>query len=554
MIHGACVFSPSRACWCAGTCEHGTTSNQLVALVLHSPGPQRDGEERVVQCDYWRFWSNSKGNAAQHHMAMRQIADFYKYGGPRPGAASAGERLGEGDLGEVEARRARRSPLVPGLKRLHVWSDGQRSQYKGEKNFGRNAEWPKSIDVGGMELELWHHFYESHHASGPQDNAGKDPRCAPAHGVCVRCAHRRFTEPLFRLPRRAMDAAILHEKAQLIYDYHKCYVWCAREMARPSDTHEHVGTWACNGEYHWRACSNGRDPHRHLYPNMPTQKREWYAVEGSNFLYCFRAGPGVNRPGINELQISFLSCFCQECRADRNRSCLSLRTVRQPFWAVMREKQLGRARPPTRRSAAAAATAAAAAAPVAAAPPAAAEADTVTAALTATGQTPAPGAAAPVGIAHNRPQREARVQAQARIAAAAAGSPPAAPATPAEVPPPIGGGGRARGLGRARGRAVAAPRGRGRGRGRGRKSEPPGAGVNVGAHQNAGAAGRKRVRPNDADGDTSGDTDGDADGDASSDADGDADGGDVDFEFDENDDDASDTEHQGSRLAMVAFA
>ena len=101
-----------------------------------------------MQCDYWRFWSNSKGNAAQHHMAMRQIADFYKYGGPRPGAASAGERLGEGDLGEVEAQRARRSPLVPGLKRLHVWSDGQRSQYKGEKNFGRNAEWPKSIDVG----------------------------------------------------------------------------------------------------------------------------------------------------------------------------------------------------------------------------------------------------------------------------------------------------------------------------------------------------------------------------------------------------------------------
>ena len=86
------------------------------------------------------------------------------------------------------------------------------------------------------------------------------------------------------------------------------------------------------------------------------------------------------------------------------------------------------------------------------------------------------------------------------------------------------------------------------------KSEPPGAGVNEGAHQNAGAAGRKRVRPNDADGDTSGDTDGDADGDASSDADGDADGGDVDFEFDENDDDASDTEHQGSRLAMLAWS
>jgi hypothetical protein len=109
-------------------------------------------------------------------MAMREIAEFYKYGGPRPGAPSRGERLGEGDLGEVAAARARRDALVPGLKRLHVWSDGQRSQYKGEKSFGRLAEWPKRVDVGGMEIQIFHHFYESHHASGPQDNAGKDPR------------------------------------------------------------------------------------------------------------------------------------------------------------------------------------------------------------------------------------------------------------------------------------------------------------------------------------------------------------------------------------------
>ena len=46
-----------------------------------------------------------------------------------------------------------------------------------------------------MELAVHHNHYESHHASGPQDNAGKDPR-------------------------KAMDAAIQHKKAGTIYDYH----------------------------------------------------------------------------------------------------------------------------------------------------------------------------------------------------------------------------------------------------------------------------------------------------------------------------------------------
>ena len=39
-----------------------------------------------------------------------------------------------------------------------------------------------------MELAVHHNHYESHHASGPQDNAGKDPR-------------------------KAMDAAIQHKNS-----------------------------------------------------------------------------------------------------------------------------------------------------------------------------------------------------------------------------------------------------------------------------------------------------------------------------------------------------
>ena len=54
------------------TCEHGTTCNQLVALVLHSPSETlAHGDERRVQCDYWRFWSNQKGNAEQVRLRPR---------------------------------------------------------------------------------------------------------------------------------------------------------------------------------------------------------------------------------------------------------------------------------------------------------------------------------------------------------------------------------------------------------------------------------------------------------------------------------------------------
>ena len=90
-------------------------------------------------------------------MAMREIAEFYKYGYSK-----------QPNQGSVSDARERRAPQLPHLKRLHVWSDGQRSQYKGDKIFGRMAIWPKSIAAGGMELELHHDTYEPHHASGPQ--------------------------------------------------------------------------------------------------------------------------------------------------------------------------------------------------------------------------------------------------------------------------------------------------------------------------------------------------------------------------------------------------
>ena len=157
--------------------------------MLHSPGKQadNDGPERDVQCDYWRLWSNETGNAEQNDMALRggcprnghgvcgccshrnlwfpslcvrvcgrvyvsftiimffpEIAEFYKFGGPRPGTKPQGSSARD---------RPRRAPQIPNLKSITVWSDGQRSQYKGEPNFGRMSIWPKSVQVGKLRCQ-----------------------------------------------------------------------------------------------------------------------------------------------------------------------------------------------------------------------------------------------------------------------------------------------------------------------------------------------------------------------------------------------------------------
>jgi hypothetical protein len=103
-----------------------------------------------VICDYWRVWGNHKGDAAFHQSVMRQIATHYK-------------------------------AKIPTLRRVKVWSDGQRAQYKGQKNFGRIATWPKSVSVGGMELEMWHNFFASHHASGQEGHGGA---CSDSGRLC----------------------------------------------------------------------------------------------------------------------------------------------------------------------------------------------------------------------------------------------------------------------------------------------------------------------------------------------------------------------------------
>ena len=151
-----------------------------------------------------------------------------------------------------------------------------------------------------------------------------------------------------------MDRAVVFKKARSIYDYDACYEWTTANMARPSDEHGHKGTWGCNGEFFWRAFSNGKDKFKSKYPNISQRIREWHAIEGSNSLYCYRAGPGLNLPEVPELQFSFVPCFCEASRLGAHHNCPNLGISGAPFFVTMVEKEGRRARVRTRAASAAA--------------------------------------------------------------------------------------------------------------------------------------------------------------------------------------------------------
>jgi len=282
-------------------CSHGTSCNQLVALVLHSPGERRTGNissssssssmapgPRPVICDVWRIWSQKKGNATFHQMAMKEIATHYKEEG-----------------------------IVPGLKRAKVKSDGQRAQYKGHKNLGAVAEWPhprisadvcKGIDClcrpGGLAcnitnmkpgqgLEMFHDFSVSHHGSGPVDNYSKDTR----RGMDLDVAAGKFTR----------------------YNYEHCFDWCVNpenNMSAPSDAKKHLGTFGANGKYIYRAYSDGKDPNLRGFPVIPTD-RSFQPLSGSNELYAYRAKHSF----LPQIEALFVPCYCINCRSGKAHLC-----------------------------------------------------------------------------------------------------------------------------------------------------------------------------------------------------------------------------------------
>ena len=111
--------------------KHPTTANQLVVLVLHSPGLRLDnGKPRPVVCDYWRMWTNAKANCQGWHLFLDRIVDHYK-------------------------------EMLPSLDAVGIWTDGSSTQFKGAKNFMLNVDFYRK-----QGIELMHCYPATGHGGG----------------------------------------------------------------------------------------------------------------------------------------------------------------------------------------------------------------------------------------------------------------------------------------------------------------------------------------------------------------------------------------------------
>ena len=98
----------------------------------------------------------------------------------------------------------------------------------------------------GQDLELIHDFLCSHHGSGPVDSFSKDAR----HGMDADVATGKFVR----------------------YNYEHCYEWCIKNMALPDEKKKHRGTFGANGNYFWRAYSDGEDVNEKGFPVIPDDR------------------------------------------------------------------------------------------------------------------------------------------------------------------------------------------------------------------------------------------------------------------------------------------
>jgi len=85
----------------------------------------------------------------------------------------------------------------------------------------------------GQGIKMFNNFPASHHGSGPVDNYSKDTR-------------------------RGMDADVGEGKL-IRYNFEHCYDWCVKEFSKPSGNRSHLGTVGANGDYLYRAYSDGTD-------------------------------------------------------------------------------------------------------------------------------------------------------------------------------------------------------------------------------------------------------------------------------------------------------
>ena len=267
----------------AATCERPVSCKQLVALVLSRPSPTVVGHEREVVCDYWRWWTDNKQNARMNMLALREIANYYRYNVrwsvPR-GSWNAPRGVGP----------------MPHLRRMLIFADGSTTQNKGRKFFGREARGPhpdvqllhppvepgSSGSAWGADIEMSLDVGAPHHGSGAVDSAGKDARVA-------------------------MDRAVIHDRLLTIFDFAACWRWCVEHMVAPSTEHTHRGTFGCNGSYFWGAISSGEFPNPDGFPVInSSDESNFDPIEGSRQLFCFRA----LHTSVAEISASFVSCYC----------------------------------------------------------------------------------------------------------------------------------------------------------------------------------------------------------------------------------------------------
>lgn len=119
-------------------CEQPHHSNMDVFVV--SLAQMTNGKREIIS-EVVRVISEAKGSAHFHNVALHQIVQHIRTQRPR-------------------------------LKRVYVFTDGCKAQYKGRKNFGRIAEFP-SVHDG---VQIIHRFSASHHFKGPHDGYGKDAK------------------------------------------------------------------------------------------------------------------------------------------------------------------------------------------------------------------------------------------------------------------------------------------------------------------------------------------------------------------------------------------
>ena len=204
--------------------------------------------------DYWRVWTDAKKTPEFVWLVLGWVFDRY-----RPQTA-------------------------------HIFTDGCTSEFKCDRNWMQVALASKQHAV-----HVRHYFTASYHFCCVVDSIGKDPRIA--------------------IQRAEKEEA--SEKHGRIYDYHLCYQWCKEHMktrARAPARAPGAASWACTGEYIWRAVSAPGGPHAGTYP-VPPPRRESNAITDSWLgVFAVATGPpSAPAAGEEVIHAWFVVCICNGC-------------------------------------------------------------------------------------------------------------------------------------------------------------------------------------------------------------------------------------------------